>query len=148
MAVISLSAPVLASCGSASSINANEVAPCPPGRQITGQQLRDALQRQGFSAVCFERDGRGVANQTPTGQGHRSAREGAVICQVNRSMPPRMAKHPHKVFEWGSLPTRSQPGRELMLANIDCKLYLDRDTRQDAPARIRQAFRALAVADY
>jgi hypothetical protein len=63
-------------------------------------------------------------------------------------MPPRTARHPHKVFEYSSLPTHSQPGRELMLANIDCSLYLDPTTRRIAPARIRQAFNALAAGGY
>ncbi len=139
---------LLTACGGGSSVNPKEVGPCPPGHEITGRQLRDALRQEGFSAVCFKGSGRGVANATPTGQGHRAEHEGTVICQVTRFMPPRMARHPHKVFEFGSVPTHSQPGRELLLANIDCTLYLDPGTRRDAPVRILRAFKALAAGPY
>jgi hypothetical protein len=139
---------LLAGCGGGSSINAKEVGPCQPGKQITGRQLREALRSQGFSAVCFKGSGKGVANATPAGQGDRAEHEGTVICQVHRFMPPRTAPHPHKVFEWSSIPTHSQPGRYLMLANIDCTLYLDPRTRRDAPTQIRKAFNALAARRY
>jgi hypothetical protein len=135
----------LAGCGGGSSIRPKEVGPCQPGNQISGTQLRAALRRQGFSAVCFRGSGKGVANATATGQGDKAGHEGTVICQVSSSMPPKTARHPHKVFEWSSLPTHSQPGRQLMLANIDCSLYLDPGTRRDAPVRIRKAFNALAA---
>src|SRR5439155_23189989 len=115
-----------------------EVGSCPPGKQISGRQLRAVLRTEGFSAVCLKDVPEGqVANLSPTGQGHRAEHEGSVICTVSGSMPPRMAQDPHKVFECSSLPTHSQPGRELSLANITCYLYLDPSTREDAPARIR-----------
>jgi hypothetical protein len=143
---------LLAGCGGVdggSSINAKDVGPCPPGKQISGRQLRAILRTEGFSAVCLKDVPYGqIANLSPTGQGHRAEREGSVICTASESMPPRTALHPHKVFEWGSLSTDSQPGRELLLANIRCSLYLDPDTRQDAPARIRKAFNALAARRY
>jgi hypothetical protein len=139
---------LLAACGGGSSISPKEVGRCPSGHEISGRQLRDALKQHGFSAVCFKGWGREVANATPTGQGGRAQHEGTVICAVSGSMRPRTAQHPHKVFEYSSLPTHSQPGRELMLANIDCSLYLDPTTRRSAPARIRQAFDALAAGRY
>ena len=142
---------VLPACGGGSSINPKEVGPCAPGRQITGQQLRAALRHEGFSAVCLKHSygSPDVANLTPTANGgDRADHEGSVMCNVTRFMPPRTARHPHKVFEWNSIPTRSQPGRQLMLANIDCTLYLDPGTRPDAPLRIRRAFNSLAGARY
>jgi hypothetical protein len=59
-----------------------------------------------------------------------------------------MARRPHHVFEYDSIPTHSQPGREFLLANIDCTLYLDRGTRADAAQRLRAAFGRLAKRNY
>jgi hypothetical protein len=63
-----------------------------------------------------------------------------------------MKRHPNKVFRYNSLPTRSQPGRELFLANVDCSLYLDSPTRREATKELRAAFddlaKALAAKDY
>jgi hypothetical protein len=59
-----------------------------------------------------------------------------------------MARRPHHVFEYGSLPTNSQPGREFYLANIDCSLYLDPKTRPDATMRLRRVFLRLAKTPY
>jgi hypothetical protein len=89
-----------------------------------------------------------MANFSPTGQGNRAEHEGEVDCSAHKFMPPRTEHHPHKVYEWGHGIDRSRPGRELMLANVDCTLYLDPATRQDAPARLRQAFNTLAAGRY
>jgi hypothetical protein len=141
---------VLTACGGGSSINPQEVGPRPPGREITGRQLRDALRQQGFSVVCLKYiyGGAQVGNFSPTGQGHRADHEGAVACDAHKFMPPRTERHPHKIYEWQSAPGHSGPGRELLLANIDCSVYLYSDTRSDANARIRAAFRTLAARRY
>jgi hypothetical protein len=140
---------VLTACGGGSSINPQETGPCPPGREITGTQLRDALREQGFSTSCLRGVyGTQLANFSPTGQGDRADHEGAVACDAHKFMPPRTERHPHKIYEWYSAPGHSGPGRELMLANVDCTLYLYSDTRQDASARLRQAFTTLAAERY
>jgi hypothetical protein len=89
-----------------------------------------------------------MANFSPTGQGDRAEHEGPVACDAHKYMPPRTEHHPHRVYEWGTVPGNLRPGRELLLANIDCTLYLDGGTRPDAPARIRQAFNNLAAGRY
>jgi hypothetical protein len=89
-----------------------------------------------------------MANFSPTGQGDRAEHEGEVDCTAHRFMPPRTEHHPHKIYEWGHGIDHSRPGRLLMLANVECDLYLDQSTRPDATTRIRQAFRALAVGRY
>ena len=140
---------LLTACGGGSSVNPKEVGPCPPGREITGRQLRDALRQQGFSATCLRGVyGTRLANFSPTGQGDRAEHEGPVACDAHKFMPPRTERHPHKVYEWGSVPGHSRPGRQLMLANVECTLYIDPATRGDSPARIRQAFNALATGRY
>lgn len=140
----------LTACGGGSSVNPKEAGPCTPGREITGRQLRDALRQQGFSAVCLKYiyGGPQVGNFSPTGQGDRAHHQGAVACNAHKFMPPRTERHPHKIYEWQSAPGHSGPGRELLLANIDCSLYLYSDTRSAADARIRAAFRTLAAARY
>jgi hypothetical protein len=140
---------LLTACGSGSSVNPKEIGPCPPGREITGRQLRGALRQQGFSVACLRGVyGTRLANFSPTGQGNRAALEGAVACDATKYMPPRTEHHPHKIYEWGHAIGRSGPGRELMPANIDCTLYLYSDTRSDADGRIRAAFRTLAAGQY
>lgn len=143
-------ASILTGCGGGSSVNRKEVGPCPAGREITGRELRDALRQQGFSAVCLKYiyGGPQVGNFSPTGQGDRADHEGAVACNAHKFMAPRTERHPHKIYEWHSAPGHSGPGRELLLANIDCSLYLYSDTRSGADARIRAAFRALAARQY
>ena len=140
---------VLSACGSGSSVNPKETGPCPPGREITGRQLRDALRQQGFSVVCLRGVyGTQLANYSPTGQGNRAAHEGPVACDAHKFMPPRTEHHPHQIYEWRSA-VGGEPGRELLLANVDCTLSLkDSATRPDAPGRIRQAFKRLAAAQY
>ena len=98
-------------------------APCTNGKPIGARILRDALRRHGFSAQCQGIVGAQVANFTPTAQGAEAARaehEGSLICGVQRRPIGRMARHPHRVFEYDSLSTHAQPGREIYLANVDC----------------------------
>jgi hypothetical protein len=141
-------ASVLSACGGGSSVNPKEVGPCPPGREITGRQLRDALRQQGFSVVCLRGVyGTQMANFSPTGQGDRAEHEGPVACDAHKYMPPRTEHHPHRIYKFG-LGADSRPGRYLLLANVDCTLYLDSGTRSDAFARLRQAFKRLAAGQY
>ena len=88
-----------------------------------------------------------MANFSPTGQGDRAGHEGPVACDAHKFMPPRTEHHPHRVYDWGST-TTGRRGRELLLANVDCTLYLESGTRRDAPDRIRQAFKTLAAERY
>lgn len=139
---------LLTACGSGSSINAQEVGPCPPGREITGRQLRDALRQQGFSLACLRGVyGTQMANYSPTGQGDRAEQEGPVSCDMHKFMFPRTEHHPHRIYEFGLGPD-SRPGKELLLANADCTLYLDSGTRAAALAHLRRAFKALAARRY
>src|SRR5712675_316498 len=94
---------LLTACGGGSSVNPKEVGPCPPGREITGRQLQDALRQQGFSVVCLRGVyGTQMANFSPTGQGDRATHEGPVTCDAHKFMPPRTEHHPHRVYAWGS----------------------------------------------
>jgi hypothetical protein len=139
---------VITACGGGSSVNPKEVGACPPGREITGRQLRDALRQQGFSVACLRGVyGTQLANFSPTEQGERAEHEGPVACDAHKYMPPRTEHHPHRVFEFGLGPD-SRPGKELLLANVDCTLYLDSGTRPDAVARVRHALSALAAQQY
>jgi hypothetical protein len=139
---------LLTACGGGSSVNRKEVGPCPPGREISGRQLRDALRQQGFSVACLRGVyGTQMANFSPTGQGNRADHEGPVACDAHKFMPPRTEHHPHRIFVF-RLGPESRPGRDLLLANIDCTLYLDSGTRPDALARIRQALNTLAAGRY
>jgi hypothetical protein len=55
-----------------------------------------------------------------------------------------MARHPHKVFEYDSLPTHAYPGRQIFLANVDCSLYLERSTRKEVARQLRAAIDELS----
>ena len=139
---------LLTACGGGGSVNRKEVGPCPPGREITGRQLRDALRQQGFSLACLRGVyGTQMANYSPTGQGDRAEHEGLVACDVHKFMFPRTEHHPHKIYEFGLGP-ESRPVKELLLANADCTLYLDSGTRPDALASLRKAFNTLAARRY
>ena len=122
------------------------VARCANGKPIGARLLRDALRRRGFSAQCQTIGGAEVANFSPTTQGAEEARadrEGSVICEVRKRPIGRMARHPHRVFEYDSLPTHAYPGREIFLANIDCSLYLVSSPRKEAPRQLRAAIHEL-----
>jgi len=123
------------------------VARCTNGKPIGARLLRDALRRHGFSAQCQAIGGAEVANFSPTAQGAEEARadrEGPVICEVRRRPIGRMARHPHKVFEYDSLPTHAYPGRQIFLANVDCSLYLERSTRKEVARQLRAAIDELS----
>jgi hypothetical protein len=122
---------------------------CASGTPVRADLLRDSLRRHGFSARCQGIPGAEVANFGPTSQGvekDRADREGSLICEVRRHPIGRMKRHPNKVFQYNSLPTHSQPGRELYLANVDCSLYLNSPTRREATQQLRAAFDGLAKA--
>ena len=119
---------------------------CANGKPIGARLLRDALRTHGFTARCQVRrpaiGGAEVANFTPTTQGAEEARadrEGPVICEVRKRPVGRMARDPHKVFEYDSLPTHAYPGRQIFLANVDCSLYLVSSPRKEAARQLRAA---------
>src|SRR2546421_12737017 len=122
--------------------------PVPARTRDHGTTTPGRTAATGFSVACLRGVyGTQMANYSPTGQGDRAEHEGPVACDAHKFMPPRTEHHPHRVYEWGST-TTGKPGRELLLANVDCTLYLDSGTRQDTPAPIRQAFKTLATRRY
>ena len=128
-------------------LETKKVARCTNGKPIGARSLRDALRRYGFSAQCQGILGAQVANFTPTAQGAqatRAEREGPLICGVRRRPIGRMARNPHRVFEYDSLSTHAQPGREIYLANVDCSLYLEGTTRKEVARQLRAAFNELS----
>jgi hypothetical protein len=135
-------------CGGTRQESSDVARHCANGKPISGGELRGALRHEGFSADCVDTYGTQVANETPTEQSKKPESEGTVLCDVTRHSPPRMARRPHHVFVYGSIPTRSQPGRTAYVANVECTLYLDSGTRGDAPVRLQRAFQILAARKY
>jgi hypothetical protein len=64
-----------------------------------------------------------------------------VICNLTVKPVGKLIGHPHKLYEYDSLPTRAYPGHWLLIDNVNCSLYLDtpRLTRATAVAQLRAA---------
>ncbi len=145
---------VTTSCaGSDKPTTTSRVKTCPGSRStpVTPTLLQSTLQAHGFSAKLVSRSCRSrsatVANASPTAQGseeHRADREGFIICDVrHRPFNGRMAKRPYRLYAYATLPTNSTPGRQFLLANVDCSLYLTSTTRAKASTELRHSLEAV-----
>lgn len=119
--------------------------PAESARPISPSLLTRALLRHDFrvsvDSDCLPGSVGRVANFSPTSQASSShEKDGPLICTLYRRPIGRLARQPRRLFEYRTLPTKTYPGRQFLLANLTCSLYLDSPTtRENAALELRRA---------